>query len=70
MKYNLIPPCYFGTEAPPPLRCAAWSAEDVQVTDGRIAFAGGAELIAAANLNLRCAERGAGAAEKLCGLYL
>ena len=32
-------------------------AEDVQVTDGRIAFSGPASLIAEANLNLRCAER-------------
>ena len=32
-------------------------AEEVQVTDGRIAFTGGPEIIAAANLNLRCAER-------------
>lgn len=57
MKYNLIAPCYFGTESTAAFEVRRLGAEDVQVTDGRIAFAGGAELIAAANLNLRCAER-------------
>ena len=32
-------------------------AENVKVTDGRVAFEGDASLIAAANLNLRTAER-------------
>ena len=57
MNYNLIAPCYFGTESTAAFEVRRLGAEDVQVTDGRIAFAGGAELIAAANLNLRCAER-------------
>ena len=32
-------------------------AQNIQVTDGRVAFQGGADMIAAANLNLRTAER-------------
>lgn len=57
MKYHLIAPCYFGTESTAAFEVRRIDAEDVQVTDGRIAFTGGPEIIAAANLNLRCAER-------------
>lgn len=57
MKYHLIAPCYFGTESTAAFEVRRIGAEDVQVTDGRIAFTGGSEIIAAANLNLRCAER-------------
>ena len=57
MKYPLIAPCYFGTESTAAFEVRRIGAEEVQVTDGRIAFTGGPEIIAAANLNLRCAER-------------
>lgn len=57
MKYHLIAPCYFGTESTAAFEVQRIGAEEVQVTDGRIAFTGGPEIIAAANLNLRCAER-------------
>lgn len=57
MKYHLIAPCYFGTESTAAFEARRIGAEEVQVTDGRIAFTGGPEIIAAANLNLRCAER-------------
>ena len=57
MKYHLIAPCYFGTESIAAFEVRRIGAEEVQVTDGRIAFTGGPEIIAAANLNLRCAER-------------
>ena len=57
MKYHLIAPCYFGTESTAAFEVRRIGAEDVQVTDGRVAFTGGPEIIAAANLNLRCAER-------------
>ena len=57
MKYHLIAPCYFGTESTASFEVRRIGAEEVQVTDGRIAFTGGPEIIAAANLNLRCAER-------------
>ena len=32
-------------------------AEDIRVSDGRLTFKGGADMIAAANLNLRTVER-------------
>lgn len=57
MKYRLIAPCYFGTESTAAFEVRRLGAEDVQVTDGRIAFSGGPEIIAAANLNLRSVER-------------
>ena len=57
MKDHLIAPCYFGTESTAAFEVRRIGAEEVQVTDGRIAFTGGPEIIAAANLNLRCAER-------------
>ena len=57
MKYHLIAPCYFGTESTAAFEVRRIGAEEGQVTDGRIAFTGGPEIIAAANLNLRCAER-------------
>lgn len=57
MKYHLIAPCYFGTESTAAFEVRRIGAEEVQVTDGRIVFTGGPEIIAAANLNLRCAER-------------
>ena len=57
MKYHLIAPCYFGTESTAAFEVRRIGAEEVQVTDGRIAFTGGPEILAAANLNLRCAER-------------
>lgn len=57
MKFDLIAPCYFGTESTAAFEVRRIGAENVQVTDGRIAFSGGADIIAAANLNLRCAER-------------
>lgn len=57
MKYHLIAPCYFGTESTAAFEVRRIGAEEVQVTDGRIAFTGGPEIIAAANLNMRCAER-------------
>ena len=56
-KFRLIAPCYFGTESTTAFEVRRLGAEDVQVTDGRVAFSGGADMIAAANLNLRCAER-------------
>lgn len=57
MKYDLIAPCYFGTESAAAFDFKRIGAEDVNVTDGRIAFRGDASIIAAANLYSRCAER-------------
>ena len=55
--YTLVAPCFFGTESTLHFEIKRLGAQDIQVTDGRIAFQGDAELIAAANLNLRTAER-------------
>ena len=55
--YTLVAPCFFGTESTLHFEIKRLGAQNIQVTDGRIAFRGGAELIAAANLNLRTAER-------------
>ena len=57
MKFDFITPCYFGTESTAAFEVRRLGAENVQVTDGRIAFSGDVDMIAAANLNLRCAER-------------
>ncbi len=57
LKYDLIAPCYFGTESAAAFDFKRIGAEDVTVTDGRIAFRGDADIIAAANLWSRCAER-------------
>ena len=55
--YTMVAPCFFGTESTLNFEVKRLGAENIQVTDGRVAFQGGAELIAAANLNLRTAER-------------
>ena len=57
MKYDLIAPCYFGTESAAAFDFKRIGAEDIAVTDGRVAFRGGPDIIAAANLWSRCAER-------------
>lgn len=57
MKYDLIAPCYFGTESAAAFDFKRIGAEDVAVTDGRVAFRGEPDIIAAANLWSRCAER-------------
>lgn len=55
--YTLVAPCFFGTESTLHFEIKRLGAQNIQVTDGRIAFQGEAEMIAAANLNLRTAER-------------
>ena len=57
MNVNLIAPCYFGLESTLAFEVRRLGAENVQVTDGRVAFSGSEELICRANLNLRTAER-------------
>ena len=56
-QYQLIAPCYFGCESTASFELKRIGAQDIKVTDGRLAFSGGAEMIAAANLNLRTVER-------------
>ena len=55
--YTMVAPCFFGTESTLNLEVKRLGAQNIQVTDGRVAFQGGADMIAAANLNLRTAER-------------
>ncbi len=56
-QYTLVAPCFFGTESTLSFEVKRLGAQQVKVTDGRVAFAGDVSLIAAANLNLRTAER-------------
>ena len=55
--YTMVAPCFFGTESTLNFEVKRLGAQNIQVTDGRVAFQGGADGIAAANLNLRTAER-------------
>ncbi len=57
MQYTLIAPCYFGTESVLSYEVKKLGAEDVQVSDGKVTFKGDEHIIAAANINLRTAER-------------
>ena len=56
-KFDLVAPCYFGCEATAHFELKRIGAEDIRVTDGRLMFSGSADMIAAANLNLRTVER-------------
>lgn len=56
-QYTLIAPCYFGCESTASFELKRIGAQNIQVTDGRLSFTGGADMIAAANLNLRTVER-------------
>lgn len=55
--YELTAPCFFGSEATLAFEVRRLGAQNVDVRDGRVSFQGDAALIAAANLNLRTAER-------------
>lgn len=57
MEYTFVAPCYFGVESAAAFDFKRISAKDVSVTDGRITFCGDEEILAAANLESRCAER-------------
>ena len=57
MTYDLVAPCYFGTESSASFDFKRIGAENVTVTDGRISFRGDESVIAAANLATRCTER-------------
>ena len=56
-KFELIAPCFFGCESTANFELRRIGAENIRVSDGRLTFEGGAEMIAAANLNLRTVER-------------
>ncbi|MEG0090243.1 MAG: class I SAM-dependent RNA methyltransferase [Oscillospiraceae bacterium] len=57
MQYTLIAPCYFGTESVLNYEVKRIGGTDIEVTDGRVLFKGDESIIAAANINLRTAER-------------
>ena len=57
MEYTLIAPCYFGTESVLNYEIKKIGGRDIDVSDGRIVFKGDENTIAAANINLRTAER-------------
>ena len=56
-KYRLMAPCHFGMEAVLKKEILQLGYEIIEVMDGRVIFAGGAEAIARANVFLRTAER-------------
>lgn len=57
MIYNFIAPCYFGAESAAAFDFKRVGAQDVSITDGRVAFTGDENVLAQANINSRCAER-------------
>ena len=56
-KVRLCCPCHFGLESVLKFEIGKIGGEDIKVTDGKISFSGGTELIARANLCLATAER-------------
>ena len=46
--YTMVAPCFFGTESTLNFEVKRLGAQNIQVTDGRVAFQGGADIIAAA----------------------
>ena len=46
--FELIAPCFFGCESTAGFELRRLGAEDLRVTDGRLTFRGGADLIAPA----------------------
>lgn len=57
MQYHMIAPCYFGTESAAAYDFKRIGAQNVTVTDGRVSFDGDEDILCAANLWSRCAER-------------
>ncbi len=56
-KYRLVAPCFFGAEKTLSFEVKRAGGEDIAVNDGRVYFTGDQTVIAACNINLRCAER-------------
>ena len=57
MKYRLIAPCHFGTEAVLKREITDLGYEISEVTDGRVIFTGDEKAVVRANIFLRTAER-------------
>ncbi len=56
-RIRLAAPCHFGLESVLKYEVIKIGGEDISVTDGRVCFSGGIELIARANICLSTAER-------------
>lgn len=57
MLFDMVAPCYFGTERAAAFDFKNIGAQDIAVSDGRISFRGDETVAAAANLWSRCTER-------------
>lgn len=57
MNHQLIAPCYFGAESTTAFDLKRIGAANVRAEDGRVLFEGDEEMIAAANIHSRSAER-------------
>lgn len=57
MDFNFVAPCYFGLESAAAFDFKRVGAENIKITDGRIAFTGDENVLAKANLWSRCSER-------------
>ncbi len=57
MKFQFVAPCYFGLESAAAFDFKRIGAEEIQVSDGRVAFCGDEQVLANANLWSRCSER-------------
>ena len=56
-RFTFVVPCLFGLESVLAFEIKRIGGESIETTDGRVTFEGGSELLARANLRLRCAER-------------
>ncbi len=57
MQFNFTAPCYFGLEKAAAFDFKRIGAQNISITDGRIAFSGDETILADANIWSRCAER-------------
>lgn len=57
MKFKIVCPCLFGLESVLKQEIIRMGGDEISVSDGRVSFIGGVEMIARANICLRTAER-------------
>lgn len=57
MEYRFVVPCLFGLESIVASELREMGASDITSENGRVLFSGNVELLARANLSLRCGER-------------
>jgi len=56
-RFTFAAPCLFGLESVLAFEIKRIGGENIETTDGRVTFEGSSEILARANLRLRCAER-------------